>query len=114
MVASGRRYVPEKGDVVWIDFDPQVGHEQAGRRPALIMSVGAYNGPTGLALLYPVTNQVKGYPYEVLLPSGGPVTGVVLADHFKSFDWRARRATYAGTVGQDVLDPIQDRLASIL
>jgi mRNA interferase MazF len=80
----------------------------------VILSVGSYNGPTGLALLCPVTNQTKGYPYEVPLPADAPVTGVVLADHFKSLDWRARRATYAGVVGQDVLDQILDRIASIL
>ena len=114
MVASARRYVPENGDVVWIDFDPQIGHEQAGRRPAVIVSLGSYNGPTGLALLCPVTNKSKGFPYEVPLPAGAPVTGVVLADHFKSFDWQARRASFIGTVNQDVLDQILDRLASIL
>jgi mRNA interferase MazF len=100
--------------VVWIDFDPQAGHEQAGRRPAVILSIGAYNGSTGLALMCPVTNQAKGYPYEVPLPAGAPVTGVVLADHLKSLDWRVRRTSYIGVVGQDILDQILDRVASIL
>lgn len=100
--------------MVWIDFDPQAGHEQAGRRPAVILSIGAYNGSTGLALMCPVTNQAKGYPYEVPLPAGAPVTGVVLADHLKSLDWRVRRTSYIGVVGQDILDQILDRVASIL
>ena len=83
-------YVPERGDAVWISLDPQAGHEQAGRRPALVLSPAAYNGRVGLALLCPITNQAKGYPFEVPLPEGLPVTGVVGADQVKSLDWRAQ------------------------
>lgn len=114
MVAAARRYVPEKGDVVWLDFDPQTGHEQAGRRPAVVMSHSGYNAKSGLALVCPVTNKAKGYPLEVPLPAGACVTGVVLADQLKSIDWDARRASYVGTVGQDVLDEVLDRVALIL
>lgn len=85
-------YVPERGDVVWITLNPQAGHEQAGRRPAVVLSPGDYNARVGLALLCPVTNQVKGYPFEVRIPAGLPVTGVVLADQVRRLDWRARDA----------------------
>jgi len=88
----GSRYVPERGDVVWLTFNPQAGHEQAGRRPAVVLSPSLYNRKAGLALFAPVTNQVKGYPFEVIIPSGLPVTGAVLADQLKSLDWRARKA----------------------
>ncbi len=83
-------YVPERGDLVWLDFDPRAGHEQAGTRPALVISPRAYNRKVGLALLCPVTSQVKGYPFEVRLPAGLPVQGVVLSDQLKSLDWQAK------------------------
>ena len=83
---------PERGDLVWLQFEPHVGHEQAGRRPALVVSPGAYNAKVGLALFCPVMNRIKDYPFEVALPSGGEVSGVVLADQIKSLDWRVRRA----------------------
>ena len=84
-------YIPERGDAVWITLDPQAGHEQAGRRPALVLSPSAYNGRVGLALCCPITSQVKGYPFEVPLPVGSPVSGVVGADQVKSLDWRAQK-----------------------
>ena len=85
---------PDRGDIVWIDFDPQAGHEQGGRRPALIVSPRSYNRKVGLALLCPITSQRKGYPFETPLPKGLKVTGVVLADQVKSVDWHARRAEF--------------------
>jgi mRNA interferase MazF len=85
-------YIPERGDLVWLEFTPQSGSQQAGRRPALVVSPKSYNGKVGLALFYPVTSRVKGYPFEVLLPEGSGVTGVVLSDQLKSLDWRARKA----------------------
>lgn len=88
----GGRYAPERGDLVWLTFNPQVGHEQAGRRPALVLSPKAYNRKALLALVCPITSQVKGYPFEVALPQGLPVSGVVLADQVRSLDWSARRA----------------------
>ena len=91
MVGS-KLYVPQRGDVIWITLNPQAGHEQAGRRPALVLSLAAYNGKVGLAILCPLTNQIKGYPFEVLVPPGLSVTGAILADQVKNLDWRAREA----------------------
>ena len=85
-------YLPETGDFVWLTFDPQAGREQAGRRPALVLSPRSYNAKSGLALVCPITNQVKGYPFEVAISTGLVPTGVILADHVKSVDWKARRA----------------------
>ena len=85
-------YVPARGDVVWLDFNPQAGHEQAGRRPALVLSPASYNGKLGLAIVCPITSRVKGYPFEVSIPSGFAVAGVVLADQVKNVDWQARNA----------------------
>lgn len=85
-------YVPERGDVVWISLTPQAGHEQAGRRPAVVLTPEEYNRKSGLAILCPVTGQVKGYPFEVRLPAGLPVTGAILSDQVKSLDWQARSA----------------------
>jgi len=91
-------YIPDRGDIVWLELDPQAGHEQAGRRPALVLSPRDYNGASGLGLFCPITSRMKGYPFEVVLPAGGPVSGVVLADQMKSLDWRARRARKAGSM----------------
>jgi mRNA interferase MazF len=99
-----KRYVPERGDIVWLQFDPQAGHEQAGKRPALVISPSSYNGRVGLALLCPITSQEKGYPFEVVLPAGLKVRGVVLADQIKSLDWQIRRAERVESVPRDVLD----------
>ena len=99
-----KAYVPERGDVVWLQFDPQAGHEQAGKRPALVLSPSAYNGRVGLALLCPITSQRKGYPFEVPLPAGMKIQGVVLADQIKSLDWRTRRAERVDGVPHAVLD----------
>jgi mRNA interferase MazF len=87
-------YVPQRGDVVRITLNPQAGHEQAGRRPAVILSPQAYNAKVGLALLCPITSQVKGYPFEVAIPAELPVAGVILSDRIKSLDWRARKAEW--------------------
>lgn len=94
MVASGV-FVPERGDLIWLQFDPQAGHEQAGKRPALVISPKPYNKKVGLALMCPITLKAKGYPFEVPLPANSPVSGVVLADQVKSLDWQARRAQFA-------------------
>lgn len=107
-------YTPSRGDLVWINFDPQAGHEQAGHRPALVVSPAAYNGKAGLALLCPITRQAKGYPFEVALPSNGPLSGVVLADQVKSLDWRARRATFRGHAPETVVDEVLEMLDLLL
>ena len=85
-------YVPQRADVVWLTFDPQAGHEQAGRRPAVVVSPGKYNQKVGVALFCPITARSKGYPYEVAIPPGLPIEGVILSDQLKSLDWRARQA----------------------
>ena len=107
-------YVPERGDAVWITLDPQAGHEQDGRRPVLVLSPAAYNGRVGLALLCPITGQAKGYPFEVAVPEGLAVTGVVLADHVKSLDWRARKATRICAVPNEVIVQVISRLNALL
>src|SRR5437588_3853817 len=114
LVSRKAAYVPERGDAVWITLDPQAGHEQAGRRPALVLSPGAYNGRVGLALCCPITSQVKGYPFEVALPAGLPVAGVVLADQVKNLDWRARRAVRICAVPEQVLAQVLQRLDTLL
>ena len=96
-------YVPERGDIAWLELSPQAGHEQAGRRPAAVLSPKAYNGKAGLCLACPVTSQAKGYPFEVEIPGGLPVAGVILADQIKSLDWRARRAQFACSLPRDAL-----------
>ncbi len=107
-------YVPDAGDLVWLTFDPQAGREQAGRRPALILSPASYNQRSGLAIVCPVTNRVKGYPFEVPLPPGSPVSGVILADHLKSLDWRSWRAELIGHLSGDASGEVLDRLAPLL
>lgn len=114
MVRRKAGYVPERGDVVWITLDPQAGHEQAGRRPALVLSPAGYNGRVGLALFCPITNQVKGYPFEVLLPEGLNVTGVVLADLVKNLDWKARKASLITKAPIDVVARVVERLSALL
>lgn len=98
-----RSYVPERGDIVWLNFTPQAGHEQAGHRPALVLSPKTYNRRTGMMLCCPLTTQIKGYPFEVLIQSQD-VPGVALADQVKSMDWKARRAVYKGRVGAEVIE----------
>ncbi|MCE9553518.1 MAG: endoribonuclease MazF [Planctomycetes bacterium] len=107
-------YIPDRGDAVWITLDPQAGHEQAGRRPALVLSPASYNGRVGLALLCPITNQVKGYPFEVILPAGVGITGVVGADQVKSLDWRIRKASLIGAVPKEVVSQVVERLLVLL
>ena len=94
---------PDRSHLVWLSLDPQSGHEQAGRRPALVLSPASYNRAVGLALCCPVTSRAKGYPFEVPLPAGLPVSGVVLADHVKCLDWRSRRAEYIGETHEEVV-----------
>lgn len=87
-------YYPQQRDIIWLDFNPQIGREQANRRPALVLSPSEYNRKVQLAIVCPITNQIKGYPFEVLMPEGLAVSGVILADQIKSFDWRARNAEF--------------------
>ena len=107
-------YIPQRGDVVWVSLDPRAGREQAGRRPAVVLSPQAYNAKVGLALLCPVTSQVKGYPFEVAVPEGLPVSGVVLSDHAKSLDWRARKAEWVFTLPPQTTAEILAKLQTLL
>ncbi|HET6215994.1 MAG TPA: endoribonuclease MazF [Acidobacteriaceae bacterium] len=110
----GTEYVPETGDLIWIDFTPQAGHEQGGRRPALVLSPALYNGKTGLAVMCPITSQAKGYPFEVALPAGLKIRGAVLSDHMKNLDWRARRAEKAGVAPAALMTAVRSRIAALL
>lgn len=107
-------YVPDRGDLIWLSFDPSAGREQAGRRPALVISPAEYNRRVRLALVCPITSRVKGYPFEVVLPSGLSVAGVVLVDHVRSVDWMVRRAEFADRVPPAVLREVVARLAPLL
>jgi mRNA interferase MazF len=113
-VKRKRGYVPERGDAVWVTLDPQAGHEQAGRRPALVLSPSSYNGRVGLALLCPITGQEKGYPFEVPIPEGLRVAGVALADQVKSLDWRARKAVRICALPPEVAAQVMQKLKVLL
>lgn len=107
-------YVPDAGDLIWLTFDPQAGREQRGRRPALVLSPRVYNERAQLAIACPITSREKGYPFEVPLPEGGPLTGVVLSDHLKSLDWKARRAEFAGKTASSTLAEVRERIRPLL
>jgi len=105
-------YVPDAGDVVWLEFDPQAGHEQAGRRPALVLSPARYNGLRGMMICCPMSSRIKGYAFEVVVSANPP--SVVLADQVKNLDWRARRAVFRNAVSPDVLADVQAKIRSLL
>lgn len=107
-------YVPERGDAVWLDFNPQTGHEQAGRRPAVVISPQDYNRKVGLALFCPITNQAKGYPFEAAIPKGAKVSGVVLSDQLKSLDWRARNIVFIGKLPTSLIEEVLKKLKILL
>lgn len=108
------RYVPDRGDLVWLNFTPQAGHEQAGHRPALVLSPAAYNDKTGLMLCCPITSRVKGYPFEIKLDVRAGLSGVILADQIKSLDWRARRAKRKGKASAEVTGRAIELLRALL
>jgi mRNA interferase MazF len=107
-------YVPTRGDLIWLQFNPQAGHEQAGHRPAVVISPSSYNRRVGVALCCPVTSQVKGYPFEVLLPQGLAVEGAILSDQIKSLDWRVRKARRIGTLPADVLQETVGKILALV
>jgi mRNA interferase MazF len=106
------RYVPEAGDIVWLNFTPQAGHEQAGHRPALVLSPAAYNGKTGLMICCPLTTQIKGYPFEVLVTNSPP--SAVLADQVKSLDWVSRKATRKGQAPAPALAEVRAKIRALI
>ena len=109
-----RRFVPDRGDAVWIDMDPSAGHEQRSRRPALVVSPASYNAKVGLAVMCPITSHAKGYPFEIAIPPGQKVSGAVLSDHLKSLDWRERRAEKIARLPDEVLSGVLARLEALL
>jgi mRNA interferase MazF len=106
--------IPDSGDIAWIGLEPALGHEQKGRRPVLVLSPASYNGKVGLAICCPVTGQANGDPFEVVLPDGLPIRGVVLADQLRSLDWRSRQAEIACRLPRAVLSAVMDRIAVLL
>jgi len=106
------RYVPEAGDIVWLQFDPQAGHEQAGHRPALVLSSSRYNGKRGMMICCPMTSRIKGYVFEVVIPGEEP--SAVLTDQVKSLDWVARRAARKGAAPPEVLAEVKAKLKALL
>ena len=109
-----REYVPSRGDLVWVDFSPPAGHEQSGRRPALVISPAAYNQKVVLALLCPITSHPKGYPFEVNVASRSEIRGVVLADQIRNLDWRSRRAESIGVVLESTLAEVLAKLQTLV
>ena len=107
-------FAPARGDIVWLQFNPRVGHEQSGRRPALVVSPEAYNRKVGLALMCPITARVKGYPFEVLLPEDGTITGAILADQIKSLDWKTRGAEKAGEASAAVVKEVLGKIGVLV
>ncbi|MBM3145542.1 MAG: endoribonuclease MazF [Chloroflexi bacterium] len=107
-------HIPNRGDVVWITFNPQAGHEQAGRRPALVLSPASYNGKVGLALLCPITSQIKGYPFEVLIPDGLRISGAILSDQIKSLDWNVRQAELVCKLPSATVDEVLQKVNTLL
>ena len=107
-------YVPDRGDAVWLDFDPQAGHEQAGRRPAIVLSPAGYNRKVGLAIFCPVSTRVKGYPFEVVIPEGLKISGVILADQVKNFDWTVRKTKFITRLPNSVTDDVSKKLKTLI
>jgi mRNA interferase MazF len=113
-VVTRSTYVPRRGEAIWLNFDPQAGREQAGRRPALVLSPASYNGKVGLALICPVTSRAKGYPFETVLPPGLAIQGVVLSDHARSLDWKERRAELICRIPDEVVEDVTAKLIALL
>lgn len=108
-----KRYVPDAGDIVWLEFNPQAGHAQAGHRPALVLSPATYNSKAGLMVCCPLTTQVKGHPFEVVTEVNGSRCAV-LTDHVKSLDWRARKAKQMGQIGEDEMLDVKAKIKALL
>lgn len=108
-----QQYIPERGDLIWLNFTPQAGHEQAGKRPAIVISPSSYNSKTNLMIACPITSKIKNYPFEVLV-NGKKISGVVLADQVKSLDWKARKATFIEKATDSVINEIQEKLILLI
>ena len=110
----GRPYIPDAGDLVWLNFSPRAGHEQAGRRPAIVLTPRSYNQKAGLAVMCPLTREAKGYPFEVPIPKPGRMEGVILTDHIKSVDWQSRQAQKIGRVPAETLQQVRATIAALI
>lgn len=107
-------YTPERGDIIWLQFKPQTGHEQSGRRPAIVLSPSSYNKLVGLSILCPITSKIKAYPFEVLLPEELPIKGVILSDQVKSLDWKIRQAELICKAPKEVTEEVINLLNTLL
>lgn len=106
-------YVPGRGDIVWVDFNAHKGHEQAQKRPAVVLSPKSYNTKANLALVCPITSHIKGYPFEVMLNTD-KISGVILSDQVRSMDWRARRVTFIGRLKPEILTEVSEHIIQLL
>ena len=109
-----KNYIPEQGDLIWIEFNPQAGHEQAGLRPALVISPISYNGAVGLALMCPITSKVKGYPFEVVLSKKFKISGAILSDQIKNLDWRIRKAKYISRASAEIVKEVIEKIRAVI
>lgn len=107
-------WTPDQGDLIWISFTPQAGREQAGHRPAVVVSAAAYNRKSELALMCPVTKRMKGYPFEVRLPEGLPIQGAILSDQVRSLDWKARKSEFICRLPKDIMLEVMGKLTALL
>lgn len=112
-MVKDKNYIPDRGDLVWISFNPQKGREQSNKRPAVVLSPAAYNKKSSLALMCPITSQVKGYPLETPI-KGNKILGVVLVDQIRSLDWRARKASFIERVKPETLFEVQEKILTLL
>jgi len=113
-LVNSRKYIPQRGNVVWISLDPQAGHEQARRRPAVVLSPKIYNEKVGLAILCPITSQIKGYPFEVPIPADLPITGVILSDQVKNLDWQIRNVEFICNLPAETINLVLRKLDMLL
>lgn len=109
-----KKYIPDKGEIVWLDFDPQAGREQKGRRPALVISPKIYNEKTNLAVFCPITSKRKNYPFEVLIPDNDRINGVILSDQVKNLDWKSRNAELITNLQSDAMLEVMAKLEALL
>ncbi len=109
-----KNYVPDQGDFIWIELDPQAGHEQASLRPALVISPASYNGAVGLVLLCPITSKIKGYPFEVLLSKKFKISGAILSDQIKNLDWRVRKAKFISKATAEIIKEVIEKIHAII
>ncbi len=112
-MVTKRRFVPDRGDILWLDFNPIRGHEQGGRRPALVLSTCEYNALSKLAIVCPATSQIKGYPFEIQFKTKN-ISGVILADHIRNVDWAQRHADKIGTVSEAVITEVQEYIKKLV